>query len=118
MIVNSLQPVENTAEQSTRQPVKKQKELRYVKALQKGGVRPSTPFRFDVLAQLANIPARITLYKLLRFFKSIRDALREALADTEVLITQIPIMCKEEDNKHCHHILKQFSYITFTSEDM
>ena len=85
MIVNSLQPVENTAEQSTRQPVKKQKELRYFKALQKGGVGPSTPFCFDVIAQLANIPTRITLYELLKLFKSTRDALKEALIDAEIL---------------------------------
>jgi len=41
--------------------VDKQKELSYAKALQKDDARSLTPFRFDVLAQLANIPARITL---------------------------------------------------------
>jgi len=60
------------------------------KLFRKSGAGPSTPFRFDVLAQLANIPARITLYELLRLFKSARDALKEALADAEVFITQIP----------------------------
>jgi len=37
-------------------------------------VGPLTPFCFDVLAQLANIPARIILYELLGFSKSTRDA--------------------------------------------
>ena len=59
----------------------KAEELRYVKALQKGGVGPSTPFCFDVMAQLTNVPAQITLYELLRLFKFTRDTLREALAD-------------------------------------
>ena len=45
---------------------------------------------FDVLAQLANIPTIITLYELLRLSKSIREALREALADSKAFIAQIP----------------------------
>jgi len=40
------------------------------------------------MTQLANIPAGITLYKLLRLFKSTRDALREALADGEIFMTR------------------------------
>ena len=94
------------------------KELRYVKAPQKGSVEPSTPFHFVVLAQLTNIPPRITLYELLRLSKSTRDALREALADAKIFITQIPAMSGEEDDRHCHHTSKKFSCITFTSEDM
>jgi len=70
------------------------------------------------MAQLANIPVRITLYELLRLSKSIRDALREALAEAEVFVTQIPAICAEEDDNHCHHTSKQFSCITFTPEDM
>jgi len=63
--------------------VKKQKELRYSKALQKDkAAGQSTPFCFDALGQLANIPTRITLYELLRLSKSTREALREALADS------------------------------------
>ena len=49
----------------------------------------SAPYRFDVLAQLANILARITLYELLRLSKSTREALRGDLADAEVFMTQI-----------------------------
>jgi len=97
--------------------VKKQKELRYGKALPKSGVGPSTPFRFDFLAQLANIPARITLDEHLRLSKSTKDTLREALADAKVFVTQIPATCQEEDDSHCHHSSKQFPCITFTPED-
>ena len=65
-----------------KQPIEKKKELRYNKALQNDKVEGlSTPFRFDALAQLANILARITLYELWRLSKSMREALREALTD-------------------------------------
>jgi len=69
----------------------------------------STPFRFNVLAQLANLPAQITLYKLLRLSKSIRKALREALANSEAFIAQIPALCEKKDDGHCHHTSKLFS---------
>ena len=88
------------------------------KAFQKGGVGPSTPFRFDVMAQPANIPIRITLYELLGFSKSTRDALREALANAEIFMPQIPAICEEKDDNHCHQTSKQFSCITFTLENM
>ena len=62
--------------------MEKQKEFRYAKTLPKDKVEGfSAPYRFDVLAQMANIPARITLYELLRLSKSTREALREVLAD-------------------------------------
>ena len=48
--------------QSTKQPVEKQNELRYAKILPKDKAEGFlAPYRFDVLAQLANISARITL---------------------------------------------------------
>ena len=88
-------------------------------ALQKDKTNGSlTPFRFDVLPQLANSPVRITLYELLRLFKSIREALREALADSEAFIAQIPTRHKEEDEGYCLQTSKRFPYITFTLEDM
>jgi len=101
-----------------RPSVEKQKELWYVKTLPKSRVRPLTPFRFDVLAQLANIPTRITLYELLKLFKSTRDALKEALTDAEIFVTQIPAIYEEEDDNYCHHTSEQFSCVTFTPEDM
>ena len=41
-----------------------------------------THFRFDILAQLANILARITIHELLRLSKEMREALRDALANS------------------------------------
>ena len=76
--------------------MKKQKKLQYVKDLSKSGVGPLTPFYFDVLAQLANIPTRITFYELLRYFKSTRDALREALADAKIFVTQFLLYVKRK----------------------
>ena len=67
-------PATESAKPSTKQPVEGQKELRFSKALSKDIAEGSTtPYRFDVLTQLANIPARITLYELLRLSKSTRD---------------------------------------------
>ena len=80
-------PTKEATKLPTKQLVKKQKELCYSKALQKDNVEgSSTSFCFDVLAQLANIPAGITFYELLGLFRSIREALREALTDSEALI--------------------------------
>ena len=73
-------------------------------------------FRFDVLAQLANIPNRITLYELLRLSKSTREALREAHANFEIFLAQIPAMPEEEamsiiirppDISHASHSLQR-----------
>ena len=33
-------------------------------------------------------------------------------------MTQVPIICEEEDSNYCHHTSKQISCITFTSEDI
>jgi len=63
----------------------------------------SAPYRFGVLGQLANIPARITLYELLRLSKSIREALREALTDAEVFMAKIPAKPEEKDEENCFH---------------
>jgi len=98
--------------------VEKQKELRFSKALPKNNTEGSpTPYRFDVLAQLANIPARITLYELLRLSKSTRKALREALAAAEVFKAQIPAGPQEEDEEDCLHACQNAPCITFTSND-
>ena len=70
--------------------MEKQKEIRYAKVLPKDKAEgTSTPYRFDVLAQLDNIPSRITLYELLKLSKSTREALREVLADAEVFMARI-----------------------------
>ncbi|ONK56581.1 uncharacterized protein A4U43_C10F10350 [Asparagus officinalis] len=66
-------------------------ELRYSKALRKDTPESSKDyFRFDVLAQLANIPAKITLFELLRLSRLTREALHEALVDNEAFLTHFP----------------------------
>ena len=102
-----------------KQSVEKQKEIRYAKSLPKDKAEgTSTPYHFDVLAQLANIPARITLYELLRLLKSIREALREALADVEVFVARIVAEPQEEDEEDRLHASQHAPYITFTLDDM
>jgi len=87
LVANPPKPTLEPTKLSTKQPVEKQKELQCSKALPKDNTEgSSTHYRFNVLAQLANIPARITLYELLRLSKSTREALREALADAEVFM--------------------------------
>jgi len=80
--------------------VEKQKELQYTKALSKNKAEGSSrPYHFDVLAQLANIAAKITLYKFLRLFKSTKKALREALTDAEAFMAQnLAELEKDEEN--------------------
>jgi len=79
-VASLSKPAKEAAKQPTKQLLEKQKELHYTKALRKGNAEgSSTFFRFDVLAQLANIPARITLYELLKLSKFTRKALRKAL---------------------------------------
>jgi len=70
------------------------------------------------LAQLANILARITFYELLRLSKSTREALREALNDSETFIPQILTEHEEEDKGHYLQTSEHFSCITFTPYDM
>jgi len=53
------------------------------------------------LAQLANIPARITLYELLRLSKSTREALREALTNAEAFIARNLAKPEEGDEENC-----------------
>ena len=105
-------PTKEIAEEYMKQPVKKQKELCYSKALQNDKAEGSSTFRFDILTQLANITAQITLHELLRLSKSTREALREELADSEAYIAQIPAVCKEEDDEHCHQTSKYLTCIT------
>ena len=89
-------------EEVVSQPPKKAKEPRFSKPLRPNNVEgPSAPFNFDVLAQLANIPARITLYELLRLSKTTRKALREALADSEAFLAQVPATVEEESKPRC-----------------
>jgi len=119
MVVSPPKPIPETTKPSVKQPVEKQKEFRYAKALPKDKAEgTSAPYRFEILAQLANIPVRITLYELLRPSKSTREALREALADAEVFMAQIPIGPQEENKEDCLHASQNIPCITFTPDDM
>ena len=109
--------VEEPAEQAKTTP-EKPKEVRYNKPLHKGkAIEVSQPYRFDIINQLANIPARITIYALLRLSKSTREALREALADAEVFVTQLPAdpPLEEFQSLNVSHVSAS---IVFTPEDM
>src|SRR3954470_19995452 len=113
----SQQPVAEPAEQPKTMP-EKPKEVRYNRLLNKGKVvEVSQPFRFDIINQLANIPSRITLYELLKLSKSTREALREALADVEVFVTQLPIG-STIDEPHSLSVSCVPTDIVFTPEDM
>ena len=45
--------------------------------------------RFDILKQLDQIPARVSLHELLRLSPITKKALREALADVDMFVTQV-----------------------------
>jgi len=90
MVTNPPKITREPTKQSTKQPVEKEKEIRYAKALPKDKAEGSSPpYHFDILAQLANILARITLYELLILSKSTIEALREVLVDVEVFLAQV-----------------------------
>jgi len=100
----------------------KQKEIQFDHVLKKpSGSGLNMPFRFDILAQLANIPARITIYELLHLSKETREALRDALANSESFLTHMPEIPGGDTQPscpECHHIQPKVPTITFTAEDM
>src|SRR3954465_12535562 len=71
--VQQLEPSKESVTEPAEQPKttpEKPREVRYNRPLNKGkAVEVSQPFSFDVINQLANIPARITLYELLKLSK-------------------------------------------------
>jgi len=100
----------------------KQKVVRFDRMLKKpSGSRLDAPFCFDILTQLANIPAQITIYELLRLSKETREVLRNALANSESFLIHMSeasegnsqYLCPE-----CHHVQLKMPAITFTVEDM
>jgi len=100
----------------------KQKEIRFDHVLKKPlGPGLNMPFRFDILAQLANIPACITIHELLRLSKETREALRDILANSESFLTYMPEILEGDTRPsypECHHVQSKVSAITFTAEDM
>ena len=100
----------------------RQKEVQFDKNLKKNPSQGlNTPFCFDILTQLANVPSRITLHELLRLSKEIIEALRDALADAESFLTQVPSIPLDDNGApcpQCHLVQQQVPYITFTLENM
>jgi len=85
----------------------KQKEVQFDRVLKKtSGSRLDAPFRFDILAQLANILARITIHELLYLSKETREALRDALVNSESFLIHM-LKTSEDDSQllcpECHH---------------
>ena len=79
------------------------------------------PVCFDILAQLANISARITIHELLRLLKETREALRDALANSKSFLMYMPEIPKDDAQSscpECHHVQSKVPAITFTAEDM
>jgi len=63
------------------------------------------------------------LHELLCLSKEIREALREALAESESFLTQLPLVPAEDEESeafcsHCHAVIQQVPSITFMDEDM
>ena len=100
----------------------KQKEVRFDHVLKKPSCPGlNIPFRFDILAQLANIPARITVHELLRLSKETREALRDALTNSKLFLTHMPETPRDDTQPscaECHHVQLKVPAITFTVEDM
>jgi len=118
-MANPPKPTPESTKQSMKQPMEKQKEPWYTKALPKDKAKGSSrPYHFDVLAQLANILDKITLYELLILFKSTREALKEALADAEAFMAWIPAKLEEKDEENCLHTYQHVPCITFTTDNM
>jgi len=100
----------------------KQKEDRFDHVLKKSsGPGLNIPFRFDILTQLTNIPTRITIHELCRLSKETREALRNALANSESFQTHMQETPRDDTQplcSECHHVLLKVPAITFTAEDM
>jgi len=82
----------------------KQKEVRFEHVLKKpSGLGFNISFRFDILAQLANIPARITIHELLHLSKKTREALRDTLANSESFLTHMPETPRDDTQPYFHN---------------
>ena len=77
------------------------------------------PFAWHI-GTIGQISAHITLHELLHLSKKMREVLRDALADSESFLTQMPIRTKEEGVScpQCHLVQHKVPCITFTPEDM
>lgn len=73
-----------------------------------------------MLAQLANIPTRITLYELITLSKQTRKALREVLQNSEVFLPKISKMIEDKEEIYAtyHQTFKKIPCIPSILEDM
>src|SRR5436189_2344759 len=114
-----VQPVEGPVESNAapaQEPMettsKKQKHLRFSSPLLPSEAgQPATVFRFDILKQLAQILARITLLELLKLSRATREALREALADADTFVTHV-------FTKETLTAINRANSISFSDEDL
>jgi len=85
-----------------------QDEFHFEKTLKKNPSQGlNAPFLFDILAQLTNISAHITLHELLHLSNEMRETLRDALADSESFLTQVPAVPldgREAPCPQCHMV--------------
>ena len=81
----------------------------------------NAPFHFDIFVQLVNISARITLHELLHLSKEMREALKDALDDSELFHAQVPLISVDDGGApclQCHMVQQQTPCIPFTHGDM
>ena len=93
----------------------KQKEVWFDRVLKRTlGLGLDAPFCFDIFTQYANIPARITMHELLCLSKETREALMDALANSESFLIHMPD-ASEDDSKplcpECHYVQLKLSLI-------
>ena len=66
------------------------RETRFDKSLRKEAAQGlEWPYNFDILAQLANKSAKLSLYELLRLSKDFRTALSDALQNADAYLAQV-----------------------------
>jgi len=73
------------------------------------------------IRRLANIPVHINIHELLCLSKETREALRDALADSESFLTHMRETPQDDTQSlcsECHHVQPKVPAITFTAEDM
>ena len=88
---------------------------------EKSFLRAQHFFHFDILAQLANSSARITLHELLFAFQRKQERRLGICLQTRSFLVQVPSIPIDERGTlcpHCHLASQQVPSITFTLEDM
>ena len=71
--------------------------------------------------KLANIHAHITIHELLRLLKETSEAIRDALANSELFLTHMPKTPGDVSQplySECQHIQSKVPAIIFTAENM